>query len=92
MIESNIVLNLNPPSAIADTSWIKPGKTVNCGSCDYDTGVSFKPGMNTPTMEHYIDFAAASGFAYLLIDAGWAAGGHGYVYAGADLTQIKVGR
>ena len=27
LVESNIVLNLNPPSAIADTSWIKPGKT-----------------------------------------------------------------
>ena len=23
-----MVINLNPPSAIADTSWIKPGKTV----------------------------------------------------------------
>ncbi len=27
LVESNIVLNLNPPSAISDTSWIKPGKT-----------------------------------------------------------------
>jgi alpha-glucosidase len=26
LIESQIVGNLNPPSAIADTSWIKPGK------------------------------------------------------------------
>ena len=28
LIESNIVLNLNPPSQIADTSWIKPGKAA----------------------------------------------------------------
>ena len=28
LIESNIVINLNPPPAIADTSWIKPGKTA----------------------------------------------------------------
>src|SRR5947209_20190317 len=27
LVESNIVINLNPPSAIADTSWIRPGKT-----------------------------------------------------------------
>ena len=27
LVESNIVVNLNPPPAIADTSWIKPGKT-----------------------------------------------------------------
>jgi|ERR1035437_1195180 alpha-glucosidase len=26
LIESNIILNLNPPCALADTSWIKPGK------------------------------------------------------------------
>ena len=26
LVESNIILNLNPPCAIADTSWIKPGK------------------------------------------------------------------
>ena len=28
--------------------------------------------MNTATMKHYIDFASASGFPYMLIDAGWA--------------------
>lgn len=28
LVESNMVVNLNPPSAIADTSWIKPGKTA----------------------------------------------------------------
>ena len=28
LIESNIVLNLNPPSKIADTSWIKAGKSA----------------------------------------------------------------
>jgi alpha-glucosidase len=28
LVESDIVLNLNPPCALADTSWIKPGKTA----------------------------------------------------------------
>ncbi|MFL6354238.1 MAG: glycoside hydrolase family 97 N-terminal domain-containing protein, partial [Bryobacteraceae bacterium] len=28
LVESNIVVNLNPPCAIADTSWVKPGKTA----------------------------------------------------------------
>ena len=73
LIESNIVLNLNPPSKIADTSWIKAGKS----SWDWWSGeaapsVHFKTGMNTATMKHYIDFASASGFPYMLIDAGWA--------------------
>lgn len=73
LIESNILLNLNPPSAIADTSWIRPGKTAwNWWSGTYAEGVSFQPGMNTATIKHYIDFAADSGFPYMLIDEGWA--------------------
>lgn len=70
----DLVLNLNPPSALKDTSWIEPGKTAwDWWSGDYDTGVSFKPGMNTPTIEHYIQFAADHHLTYMLIDAGWAA-------------------
>jgi alpha-glucosidase len=73
LIESNIILNLNPPSKIADTSWIKAGKTSwDWWSGDYAANVSFTPGMNTATLKHYIDFSAASGFPYMLIDAGWA--------------------
>jgi alpha-glucosidase len=73
LIESNIILNLNPASKIADTSWIRAGKTSwDWWSGDYAENVSFKPGMNTETMKHYIDFSAASGFPYMVIDAGWA--------------------
>ncbi len=93
LIESNIVLNLNPPSKIADTSWIKAGKS----SWDWWSGqaapsVSFKTGMNTATMKHYIDFSADSGFPYMLIDAGWAAapGSRPDDYAQlADITQVN---
>ncbi|HEV2500878.1 MAG TPA: glycoside hydrolase family 97 protein [Terriglobia bacterium] len=70
---SDLILNLNPPCALKDTSWIEPGKTMwDWWSGDYDTNVNFKPGMNTPTLEHYIQFAAAHHFPYMLIDAGWA--------------------
>jgi alpha-glucosidase len=90
LVESNIVVNLNPPSAIADTSWIKPGKTAwDWWSGSYAEGVSFKPGMNTATMKHYIDFSAASGIEYMLIDAGWAKAGNGPADSGADLTQTN---
>jgi alpha-glucosidase len=73
-IEQNyIVLNLSAPCALADTSWIKPGKAAwDWWSGSHATGVSFKPGMNTATMKHYIDFAARHGFEYMLVDAGWA--------------------
>ena len=90
LVESNMVLNLNPPTAIADTSWIKPGKT----SWDWWSGsmarnVSFKPGMNTDTMKHYIDFSAKTGLEYMLIDAGWAKRGTGPNDSGSDITQTS---
>ncbi|MGA2534002.1 MAG: glycoside hydrolase family 97 N-terminal domain-containing protein, partial [Candidatus Aminicenantales bacterium] len=47
LIETNyLVLNLSAPCAIADTSWIKPGKAAwDWWSGSYATGVKFKPGM-----------------------------------------------
>jgi len=58
LIESNIILNLNPPSNIADTSWIRAGKSAwDWWSGDTATGVNFAPGMNTETLKHYIEFA-----------------------------------
>jgi alpha-glucosidase len=74
LIETNyLVLNLSAPCAIANTSWIKPGKAAwDWWSGSYATGVKFKPGMNTATMKHYIDFAAAHRLEYMLVDAGWA--------------------
>jgi alpha-glucosidase len=74
LIETNyLVLNLSAPCAISDTSWIKPGKAAwDWWSGSYATGVNFKPGMNTVTMKHYIDSAAAHRLEYMLVDAGWA--------------------
>jgi alpha-glucosidase len=93
LVESNIVLNLNPQSKIADTSWIRPGKSAwDWWSGEAAPGASFKTGMNTNTMKHYIDFAADSGFPYMLIDAGWAAvpGSQPNDYAQlADITQVN---
>jgi alpha-glucosidase len=73
-IERNyLILDLSAPCAIADTSWIKPGKAAwDWWSGSYATGVPFKPGMNTATMKHYIDFAARHKLEYMLVDAGWA--------------------
>jgi alpha-glucosidase len=92
LIESNIVLNLNPPSKIADTSWIRAGKSAwDWWSGPVAPGANFKPGSNTATMKHYIDFASASGFPYMLIDAGWAvthrSGPEDYV-SQADITKV----
>jgi alpha-glucosidase len=94
LIETNMILNLNPPSKIADTSWIQAGKSAwDWWSGDTATGVNFTPGMNTETLKHYIEFASDSGFPYMLIDAGWAKstpGARPGDYADpADITQFN---
>jgi alpha-glucosidase len=71
LIESTLITNLNPPNAIADTSWIRPGKAAwDWWSGPLAAGVK-QPGMNDDTMKYYIDFAAEMGFEYMLVDAGW---------------------
>jgi len=70
----DIILNLNPPSAIADASWIKPGKAAwDWWTEGFVRNAPFKSGMNTATMKRYIEFAGAHGLEYMLIDGGWYA-------------------
>lgn len=67
LIQSNIIGNL-APQAVGDFSWVKPGLVA----WDWWSGPTAG---EKPSMERYkrfIDFAAASGFPYFLIDAGWA--------------------
>ncbi|HEY7304077.1 MAG TPA: glycoside hydrolase family 97 protein [Bryobacteraceae bacterium] len=71
LIESNIITSLNPESEIKDTSWIHPGLTA----WDWwsgSIGPDGKPAFTTATMKYYVDFAAKSGFPYMLVDAGWS--------------------
>ena len=35
-------------------------------------GVDFRAGINTETYKYYIDFAAAHGIEYIIMDEGWA--------------------
>jgi alpha-glucosidase len=73
LVESNLVFNCNPPCAIADPSWIKPGKVIwDWWPKQMVNGVDFAGGINTATMKHYAKFAGESGLEYLLIDEGWS--------------------
>jgi alpha-glucosidase len=69
LIESPLVGNLNPPPQ-GDFGWVKPGKAA----WDWWSGPleGVKPDM--AAYKRFIDFAAASGFPYYLIDAGWSWG------------------
>jgi alpha-glucosidase len=74
LIESTIVYRLAPPLAIADPSWIRPGQVAwdwwNAMTLD---GVAFRSGLNTETYRYFIDFAAAHGIEYVILDEGWSA-------------------
>lgn len=64
---SDLILNLNPPSVIEDTSWIRPGKVAwSWWSSGGDSPIEYH------TQKDYIDFAAANGWDYVCLDFGWA--------------------
>lgn len=65
LIASNLLTNLNDPCAIADTSWIRPGKTTFSwwnGNVVPDT--TFMAGNNFDTNKYYIDFCADYGLDF----------------------------
>lgn len=80
LVESTVVYDLNPPSRIADTGWIHPGKASWNWWVD-DVDANGKPAYTTENMKRYVDFAAQSGFPYMMLDAGWTARG--------DITQLN---
>jgi alpha-glucosidase len=88
LIESNLITALNPDPDF-DTSWIRPGKSA----WDWWNGPTVAgvrtAGTNTETIMAFIDFAAAAGLEYMLIDEGWyaGAGGGGVVRPGVDITR-----
>ena len=65
LIESEIVRAVNPPCAIEDPSWIQPGISA------WDHWWSGEVKMEMPVIKEYIDFAAAQGWPFMLIDWKW---------------------
>ncbi|SKC53442.1 alpha-glucosidase [Bacteroidales bacterium WCE2004] len=82
LLDSDLVWQLGRP-AQGDWSWVKPGKVAWDWWNDWNLyGVDFKTGVNTQTYKYYIDFAAAQGVEYVILDEGWA------VKYKADLFQV----
>ncbi|WP_347840597.1 glycoside hydrolase family 97 catalytic domain-containing protein [uncultured Draconibacterium sp.] len=72
LVESNLLVNLNEPCKIEDTSWIKPGKSLwDWRVWGYETEEGYTYGLNTESHKRFIDFAAENNIQYLLIDADW---------------------
>ena len=80
LITSNLILNLNEPCKLDDTSWIKPQKYVGIWwemHLDKSSwGSGEKHGATTANTKKYIDFAAKYGFDGVLVE-GWNTGWDG---------------
>ena len=77
LITSYLILNLNEPNKLEDTSWIEPAKYVGIWwemHLDKSTwGPGPRHGATTENTKRYIDFAAEHGFDHVLVE-GWNVG------------------
>lgn len=77
LMASRIMLNLNEPCRIGDTSWIKPMKFIgiwwgmHLKQMTWEMGPQH--GATTENMKRYLDFAARNGFGGVLAE-GWNLG------------------
>jgi alpha-glucosidase len=72
LLTSSILLNLNPPAKIEDTSWIKTGLSLwdwRVWGCKAEDG--FVYGLDMASWRRMIDFASIHNIPYLMLDAGW---------------------
>lgn len=80
LVESKLILNLNEPNEIEDTSWIEPGKymgiwwEIHTGKSTWASGPDV--GATTANAKRYIDFASEHGIESLLVE-GWNVGWDG---------------
>jgi len=65
IVESNLPTHLSAPSRISDPSWIRPGRATWSWWSDSDSPQEYD------RLTPFIDFAAAMGWEYSLIDANW---------------------
>lgn len=78
ILASKLILNLNDPSVIGDSSWIHPQKFIgmwwemHTGKATWQKAGG-KHGANTENVKKYIDFAAKYGFDGVLVE-GWDVG------------------
>lgn len=78
ILNSKLILNLNEPTKLASTEWIKPQKFVgmwwemHIGKATWDLA-SNKHGANTANVKKYIDFASKYKFDGVLVE-GWNQG------------------
>jgi len=79
LLERNyLLLNLNPPCALPDTSWIKPGKAMRDVT------------LTTTNSKAIIDFAATGGLQYVELDSQWY--GRDESFETGDATKVRASK
>ena len=100
LITSRLMLNLNEPSRIEDTSWIEPGRYIGIWWSIHKKENTWEQGprhgATTENVKRYMDFAARHGFSGVLAE-GWNYGwGNGeevsYLKAYPDFDMDEVCR
>lgn len=92
LVVNTVPINLATPGQLADTDWIKPGKTLwDWRVHGYTAPDGFVYGINTESYLRFIDFAAEKGIEYFLIDDAWyktVTPGHFELSDKLDLEQV----
>lgn len=83
IVESTLMTDLNPPSRIEDTSWIKPGRATWSWWSDHDSPQDYRK------MTEFVDLAAEMGWEYFLVDANWDLMNNGDVRQLAEYARKK---
>ena len=65
LVESDIINDLSPATALKDTSWIRPGRSSWSWWSKSDSP------KNAADLKSFVDLAAEMGWEYSLIDANW---------------------
>ena len=93
LLTSNLIQNLNEPTAIADLSWIKPIRFIgiwwgmHIGKHTWTEGPDH--GATTERAKEYIDFAAANGIEGVLVE-GWNKGWETWATNQTPLQQFTT--
>jgi hypothetical protein len=65
VVETDLVVALNPPSVITDESWIKPGRASWSWWSDSPSPTNFE------SLKKFVDLSQEMGWEYFLVDANW---------------------
>jgi len=71
LVDSDVLVNLNPPCRIDDPSWIRPGVAFWDWRAWGHQADGFTYGLDLPSWKRFVDLAGEAGVPYLLLDANW---------------------